>query len=178
MNVHIISLEHPFQYLEQDDDSVLLQTQKRKLRDLLSFQISSVAAIYEESSPQKPTIAFQLAGECGLPWHNICMTDEERREAGVYEALRNRGSAPDWDDEGFSIEYRIPEDDVREDYFVEKLVGSRDVDGIVIALLGDMHTLAVAKKLAALGHVASVDRTLIAKQRWAELPEEAERGSE
>jgi hypothetical protein len=64
------------------------------------------------------------------------------------------------------IEHRIPEDDIREDFFVTKsLRGAGESENILI-LRGDMHVQALKDKLELLGHRVDKDESLILDKRW------------
>lgn len=125
MTIEIISIDHYLQYVEDGRDADPLRRSKERLATMLRarFESGSVTAVFEESSPKKLSIAQKLVGEMSqpIPWHNILMTEEERRAAGIYEALQNRPGAPNLEDMTYWIEYRIPEDDIREDYFVARV---------------------------------------------------------
>lgn len=176
MKILIISIDHKMQYLEADDDAADLHQAKERLRVLIGEKLAAgpVGAICEESSPKKSTIAQSLAASADPPilWNDIHMSTKEREEAGIVEALTNRPSCPDLDDMSTSIEFRIPEDDIREEYFVKRIESVATPDRMVLVLLGDMHTEAVAKKLVARGHHVEYTQQLILRKKWAELPKE------
>ena len=67
-----------------------------------------------------------------------------------------------------SIEFRIPEDDTREDYFVQRIESLTTGEQAVLVLLGDMHVEAVATKLGARGHHVEYTQQLILKKKWAD----------
>lgn len=133
---------------------------KVRLRAILEARLSTgaISAIFEESSPAKPSIAQELAAANGIPWHNICMTTAERVEAGIYEALQNRPGSPDWGDMTCWIESRIPEDTVREAYFVRRIETETKPDQVALILLGNMHVQKVADALAAQKHQIEIVR--------------------
>jgi hypothetical protein len=172
MTVVIISIDHYLQLLEAATDSEALHASKAALRKLIQTRLAQgqVEIIFEESSPTKPTIALQLAsqGDPPIPWQNIVMTEDERRAVGIFEALRNRPGTPVWDDDGMDywIERRIPEDEVREAFFVEQILGASDKPGEVLVLLGDMHVHPVAERLSAKGVVVAIQSELIQVKRW------------
>jgi hypothetical protein len=114
------------------------------------------------------TIACQLAGQGTppIPWHNIIMTEDERKEAGIFEELKNRPARLDLNDPTMEIEKRIPADDVREDFFTKEILKANDADGEVLVLLGDMHVMPVAEKLRALGHTVNARHELVPVKRW------------
>jgi hypothetical protein len=169
----IVSIDHYLQYVEEDSDSEALRALKERLRAILEERLGrgTVETIFEESSPAKPSIAQELAAASGIPWHNICMTTEERVAAGIYDALRNRQSSPDWDDMTCSIESRIPEDAVREAYFVQRIEAGASPNQTTLILLGDMHVQKVADALTRQEHQVELVQDLISKKRWMD-PEE------
>jgi hypothetical protein len=99
------------------------------------------------------------------------MTTEERVAAGIFDALRNRPGSPDWDDMSWWIEYRIPEDKIREAYFVQRIEEATGHNQKALVLLGDMHVQEVADALSTRGHEVQIAQALISKKRWANLRE-------
>jgi len=94
------------------------------------------------------------------------MTDAERDAAGIAEALKHRPGHRDDETMETWIECRIPEDAIREDFFVEQtLKGAGDAQSILI-LLGDMHVDAVGEKLRIMGHSVSANHDLFPVKRW------------
>lgn len=173
MTFCIISIDHYLQYVEAETDSEALRTSKERLRAILEEMLGTgtVGAIFEESSPTKPSIAQKLAERDGIPWHNICMTTEERVAAGVFDALRSRPGSPDWDDMSCWIEYRIPEDRIREAYFVQHIEDGTEHNQKALVLLGDMHVQEVANALSTRRKQVEIVQELISKKRWANLRE-------
>jgi hypothetical protein len=169
MTILIVSIEHPFQLIEAETDTVELRKEKRSLEALLREEIErrQVQIIFEESSPAKATIAKFLADQSCPPilWRNIIMTKEERQAAGIADALQNRPSRPD-DAMQRSIERRIPADAVREDFFVAQILQTTNHDEAVLVLLGDMHVVPVAEKLRARGHNVDIRNNLVPIKRW------------
>jgi hypothetical protein len=173
MIVCIISIDHYLQYVEAENDSEALRASKERLRAILEEMLSTGTAgvIFEESSLSKPSIAQELAERDGIPWHNICMTTEERVAAGIFDALLSRPGSPDWDDMSCWIEYRIPEDKIREAYFVQRIEEAAQHNQKARVLLGDMHVQEVANALSTRGHRVEIVQDLISKKRWANLRE-------
>jgi len=170
MIILIISIDHFLQLTEAQTDSVNRRKLKLALRALLETHIAKrrVSGIFEESLPRKMTIACQLAGQRThpIPWRNIIMTEDERKEAGIFEELRNRPARLDLSDPTMEIEKRIPADDVREDFFIKEILKADEADGEVLVLLGDMHVIPVAEKLRALGHTVNTRHELTPVKRW------------
>jgi hypothetical protein len=65
-----------------------------------------------------------------------------------------------------SIECRVPEDDIRENFFVDQTLRSAIGFQSVLMLLGDMHIDVVAKKLGKMGHNVSTNHDLCPIKRW------------
>jgi hypothetical protein len=171
MNILIISIDHFVQRVKTGDENTLLRERKDMLETLLRREIPArnVQFISEEAPPLYETIAQRLGNEHDpqMPPKNIYMNDDERREAGIYDALKNRPThAEQKGDEWVEIEHRIPEDDIREDFFVtETLQAAGNAESIII-LCGDMHVHAVKKKLERYGHRVEKDESLITDKRW------------
>src|SRR5258708_24780230 len=101
MNILIVSVDqHPLQLVEAETDSDQRRALKRALRELLQALLTGhkIATIFEEQSPDKMTIACELASQNdpAIPWHSINMTDDERRAANIFDALRDRPGRADW----------------------------------------------------------------------------------
>ncbi|HET6216086.1 MAG TPA: hypothetical protein VFE27_03645, partial [Acidobacteriaceae bacterium] len=105
------------------------------------MSIRTYGCVLEESKREKLSIAKALADEYrpSVPWRNITMNEQERRTAGIAEALRNRPCHPDWGDLPRSIEFRIPAGLIREDFFVGQIPTQLPPKGDLLVLLGDMH---------------------------------------
>ena len=69
------------------------------------------------------------------------------------------------------IESRIPEDTVREAYFVRRIETETRPNQITLVLLGDMHVQKVADALTEQEHEVELVQDLISKKRWID-PEE------
>jgi hypothetical protein len=67
------------------------------------------------------------------------------------------------------IERRIPEDTIREDFFVSEILKAESSPNNILVLLGDMHIIHVAEKLRALGHEVTAIHELIPHKRWEEI---------
>jgi hypothetical protein len=64
------------------------------------------------------------------------------------------------------IESRIPEDEIREDFFIERTLGGAGDAQSILMLLGDMHVDAVGEKLKKLGYRVSANHDLFPVKRW------------
>lgn len=170
MDFWIVAIDHGLQLVTDANDPVHRRSQKDRLHALLSEEIPNrrVRYIAEESDIGKTTIAFALARSSNpqIPWQNINMTHIERDAVGITEALKNRRGHPDDETMAAWIECRIPEDEIREEFFIEQtLRGAGDAQSILM-LLGDMHVDAVGEKLARMGHSVSTNHDLFPTRRW------------
>jgi hypothetical protein len=167
MNVWIVAIDHELQLARDANDSLKIRTQKDQLEDLLRAEIPirKVRFIAEESKIGKTTIASALASsnDPRIAWKNISMTDAERDAAGITEALKNRPGHPDYETMERWIESRIPEDEIREDFFIDQTLGSA---GDAKSILGDLHVDEVGEKLKKLGHSVSVNHDMFPMKRW------------
>ena len=85
---------------------------------------------------------------------------------GITEALKNRPGHPDYETMERWIESRIPEDEIREGFFIDQtLRGAGDAQSILM-LVGDMHVDAVSEKLRQMGHSVSTNHDLFPVRRW------------
>jgi len=170
MNIWIVAIDHELQLARGTNDSTKIRSQKDQLEDLLTAEIPKrkVRFIAEESKIGKVTIAFALASASDpqISWKNISMTDSERDAAGITEALKRRPGHPDYEMMGRWIECRIPEDEIREDFFIEQTLRSAGDAHSTLMLLGDMHVDAVGEKLSRMGHSVSTNHDLFPVKRW------------
>ena len=171
MNILIISIDHFVQRVRTGREAVPLKHRKDRLESLLKEQIAArnVQFIAEEAHPQLLTIAQQLgnAHTPQIPWKNIFMTYDERRQAQIYDALENRLTHYEQrGDEKVEIEHRIPEDDIREDFFVAETLQAAGKSESILILCGDMHVQALKQKLEKYEHKVDKDESLIPDKRW------------
>jgi len=169
MDFWIVAIDHGLQLASESNDSPKIRAHKDQLEALLKAEIPKrkVRFIAEEFKIGKATVAFEMASVSNpqIRWKNISMTDAERNAAGIKEALNDR---PGRREEGTMtwIEFRIHEDETREEFFIEQtLRGAGDAQSILM-LLGDMHVDAVAEKLKKMGHSVSVNHDLFPVRRW------------
>ena len=170
MDFWIVAIDHELQLPKGVGDAPKRTDQKELLEALLKEQIPKreVRFIAEESKQGKVTIASQLANACNppIPWKNISMTGPERDAAGISDALRKRPGHPDHESMEIWIESRIPEDEIREDFFIEQTLREMGDAQSILMLLGDMHVDAVAAKLSKLGHDVYTNHDLFPTRRW------------
>jgi hypothetical protein len=170
MDFWIVAIDHELQLQKDASDAPNRRVQKDRLEALLLAEIPKrkVRFIAEESKIGKITIAFVLASASDpqIPWKNISMTDTERDAAGITEALKSRPGHPDYETMERWIESRIPEDEIREDFFIEQTLRSAGDAKSILMLLGDMHVDAVGEKLKKMGHRVSANHGLFPVKRW------------
>jgi hypothetical protein len=174
MNFLIVAIDHGMQQIPSEHDTPDLIEQKTRAENKLSSAIVASGAhlVCEESDPTRLSIAQKMCyeREPRIPWKNIVMTAQERLEAGIWEALLNRPIEVILcnDGNGFNIEHRIPEDDIRERFFVDEVIQRAVELGAtnLLVICGDMHVDALKKHLEDNGYHADVDRELIPVQRW------------
>ena len=170
MTILIVSIDHKIQLIEHPNDKPARRKLKFALRSLVNATIAThiVSAIFEESLPKKMTIARQIADQTvpKIDWESIIMTDNERKAESILEALDKRPWRPNPQNTNERIEKRIPEDQVREDFFIRQILKAENAAGDVLVLLGDMHVMAVANKLRAMGHTVLTRHELVPDKRW------------
>jgi hypothetical protein len=170
MDFWIVAIDHWLQLAQDANDSDKIRAQKDQLEALLRAAIPKrkVRFIAEESKIGKTTLASALAiaTHPSIPWRNISMTDAERDAAGITEALKNRPGHPDYETMERWIESRIPEDEIREDLFIDQTLRGAGEAQSILMLLGDMHVDAVGEKLSKLGHQVSTNHDLFPVKRW------------
>jgi hypothetical protein len=170
MDVWIVAIDHGLQLARDTNDSAKTQALKQQLEDLLMSGVPerAVRFIAEESKVNEITIASLLAdaSDPKIPWINIFMTDAERAAVGITEAYKKRPGHPDEDTMQTWIEYRVPQDEIREDFFVERTLQEFGGAQSILMLLGDLHVDAVGEKLTELGHNVTVNHELFPVRRW------------
>jgi len=171
MNILIVSIDHHIQCVKTGIEDTLLRERKDRLEFLLRREISArnVQFIAEEAHPRSRTIAQQLGNAYNpqIPWKNIDMSDDERKKEGIYDALKKRPAhCEQRGNELVEIEHRIPEDDIRENFFVAETLEGAGVSESILILCGDMHVQALKNKLELHGHRVDKDESLIPDKRW------------
>ncbi len=171
MEILIISLDHLVQRVKTGRENTGLRGRKDILECLLKEEIRrrNVQFIAEEADPRFPTIAQRraISHKPCISWKNIDMTEDERKLAGIYDALRDRPThIEERNNETVEIEYRIPQDDIREEFFVKKTLQGAGHCRSILFLCGDMHSQAIKRKFERCGHLVEIDERLIADRRW------------
>ena len=169
MNILIVAIDHELQKVKRVHEASERAIRKDQLEALLKQEIAerSVEFISEESDPKASTIAHQLADACKprIPWKNICMSEDERKKAGIYEALKNRPTTFELREDGETvlIERRIPEDEVYEASLIEQTKKSAGSAQSILILCGDLHVDSLKEKLEREGHHVDSHHSLVEK---------------
>ena len=172
----MLSISHADQIAPLKDEVPIPEFvhKKERLRTLVRVVIARrrVDLICEESDPLRLSIAQEEAFKHNprIPWKNIYMTSEERLEAGIWGALLNRPYDLKFLTEynAVRIEHRIPEDDIREEFFKNEILKTATATGAksVLVLCGDMHTEPLKAKLEAAGRRVETSNELISEKHW------------
>lgn len=156
MRVLIVGVFHNLQGKKSNADPDQVQRAKDGLKSLLREAIESrqVEFIGEESKQGVETVAKQLADQRSpkIPWANIDMTDDETRAAGIPDASARNAKRRCFDEDAMTFkECRIPEDEIRERSFIDKIKEeSRNADSILV-VCGHGHVEALRAKFQELG---------------------------
>lgn len=172
MKIWIVGIDHELQLTPDPTDTDKRRALKNQLRNIVAVGIPQrgVRFIAEESKLGKATIAMELAGSDNpqIPWINIIMTDEEREAAGIADALKKRrpGYLEYNETTEFWVECRIPEDEIREDFFIDATLRQAAGAQSILMLLGDLHVDATAAKLRRKDHEVTTSHELFPVKRW------------
>ena len=174
MTFIVITIDHGWQSVPSGHETQEVATAKATLGRVIRevAQRAQIDLICEECDPRLLSIAQRFAYEHipRIPWKNIFMTAQERQEAGICEALQNRPSDTIQEGEGLlrTVDIRIPEDDVREQFFANECIMEAERVGAntILVLCGDMHVDSLAEKLRARGHQAITNHDRIPRRYW------------
>lgn len=141
MNFVIVGTDHRLQENNAELEAILRSLAQSRF-------VEPLGAFAEESSEHagSPSVAHRLANELQIEWFNIDMTVQERVDAGIFEAQSDRPGMFQ-----SHITYRIPSDDIREEFWITKLL--HGTYGTTIVVCGYLHCEALVQKLRAKGHV-------------------------
>src|SRR5882724_3512297 len=173
MTILILSICHDEQFalVGSMKTAPKLVQKSERVRNLVSKQIFSchIDLICEESNPSYLSIA-QLEAfnhQPRIPWRHIDMTPQERLEAGIWEAVAERPfDLGPHNPEGTA--FRIPEDDIREEFFKSKILEaiSETRATNVLVICGDGHAEFIKTKLEDAGFDVETNRELTPVKRW------------
>jgi hypothetical protein len=175
MRFLILAIDHSWQCVPRSAHRPIApaQTEFEKVLDR-TITDRAVDLICEESDPSRLAIAQQRAYEHNprIPWKNINMSAQERLEAGIWEALFHRPSREIEEPAGSGylrrVDRRIPEDAIREQFFVTECLRAAEATGArsVLILCGDMHADFLREILTAIQPQTEVNRDLIPRKYW------------
>jgi hypothetical protein len=176
MSFVILAIDHGWQMKGYGPETPQMEAAKQAFMTVLTRVVGngSIGLICEESNPCYISLAQEFAYNCNprIPWKNIIMTAQERLEAGIYDKLLRREShcveEPPGSGSYRTVDHRIPEDDVREQFFgLECIEAMRESQAnAALVLCGDMHVEALKRKLEAEGHQAITNHDLIPQCYW------------
>jgi hypothetical protein len=149
VNFIVIGTAHEFQNCDLGLEGILRAFLDQRYIDPLV----AIAEEFHEAIGDS-SLAQRLAFERHLCWCNIDMTDREKADAGILQEQEARRKMVQ---EG--IAFRVPSDDLREDAWVEKLVGPGS--GTTLVVCGYVHFEPLVKKLCARGHTTDDRRVYL-----------------
>jgi hypothetical protein len=138
MSFVVIGTDHRFQNKEAGLGGLLSALLNQRY-------LEPLCAIAEEHAEAiGMSMGQQLAEQKRLAWYNVDMTSEEKYKAGILAEQRSRPISQG------GVAYRVPSDEVREDFWVSKLAAAGS--GTTIVICGYLHSASLARKLRARGH--------------------------
>lgn len=173
MKLFILAITHDHQRVLVGSELELsdLVQKTEVFRDLVKRNITAFKPdlICEETNPAFLSIAQLEAfnNTPRIPWKNINMTPQERLEAGIWQALLERPFSFDIDTETVTY-YRVPEDDIREDFFRgEILKTAKEIEAQrVLVLCGGMHAESLKMKLDGDGREIEINDEFTPVKNW------------
>lgn len=140
MNFFVIGTDHRMQHSESGFEALLRAWSEQRYFEPLT----AIAEEYHEDIGSS-SAAQRLANERQLRWYNIDMTTEEKQKAGILEEQQTR---PGMFQE--TVSYRVPSDEIREDAWTDKLIGT--ASGTTLVVCGYLHFESLVQKLRARTH--------------------------
>lgn len=174
MKFLVFAIDHGWQSVPYGLETPESTAAKTRFEKILTQTIPDrgVDLICEESDPRLLSIAQKIAHEHNprIPWKNIDMSAQERLEAGIWDALLHRPSHTIEEIPGYyrTVDHRIPEDNIREEFFAKKAIQTAGAAGAksILILCGDMHTDFLKQILEASQYQVEANRDLIPKKYW------------
>jgi hypothetical protein len=174
MKFLIVAIDHNWQLVPHGPETPDMTGIKGRFTKHLNQVIAdrTVGLICEESDPCHLSIAQKVAYEHDprIPWKNINMSAQERVEAGIWQALLDRPYhvIEEPTDDHFRIDHRIPEDEIREQFFAREAIQAGLATGArsILILCGDMHADFLKPILEASQYQAEVTSDLIPRKYW------------
>ena len=174
MNFLIFAIDHGWQSVPHGLESPEIAAAKTQLQNVLAQIITDrgVDLICEESDPCRLSIAQKMVYEHNprILWTNVNMSAQERLEAGIWEALLHRPAHTIEESPGYyrTVDHRIPEDAVREEFFAKESIRAANAAGAkdILILCGDMHTDFLKAGFERNKYQAEANHSLIPKKYW------------
>ncbi len=174
MKFLILAIDHGWQLVPYGHETPESTAAKTLFEKVFTQTITDrgVDVICEECDPCRLSIAQKIAYEHNprIPLKNISMSAQERLEAGIWEALLHRPADTIEETPGHyrTIDHRIPEDNIREEFFAKESIQAANAEGAksVLILCGDMHTDFLKKVLETSAHEVESNHDLIPKKYW------------
>ncbi len=174
MKFLILAIDHGWQLVPHGLETPESTAAKTRFEKVLTQTITERGAnlICEECDPCRLSIAQKIAYEHNprIPWKNISISAQERLEAGIWEALLHRPAHTIEETPGYyrTVDHRIPEDDVREEFFAKEVIRAANAAGAksILILCGDMHTDFLKKVLETSKYDVESNHDLIPQKYW------------
>jgi hypothetical protein len=171
MTILILSIYEQFALVGTMKETPKLVQKAERVRHMMSELIFSrkIDLICEESNPSYLSIAQLEAFNHNprIPWRHIDMTPQQRLEVGIWQAVAERPfDLGPHNPEGTA--FRIPEDDIREEFFKSKILEAMNQTGAtsVLVICGDAHADFIKTKLEGEGFEVETNRNLTPVKRW------------
>jgi hypothetical protein len=172
MKILILAITHDHQRVLVGSEPQVFDLAQRTevFRDLVKRNIATFRPdlICEESNPAFLSVAQQEAfyDTPRIPWRNINMSPQERLEAGIWQAYLERPVDFDIHTETATY-YRIPEDDIREDFFKSEILkAASNVNAKrVLVMCGAMHAESLKSKLEDEGREVEINDEFISSEK-------------
>jgi hypothetical protein len=146
VNIFILGIDHKVTKEIGNFTQGAILRQRQEFEKLLNRLVDKrkVEFIGEEEYPERPTIARRIAKSLtGVRCESIEMSKQERHARGIQEEQNNRPRCP---------ETRVPSDEIREKFMVQRTIAlARDAHSVLI-LCGRLHTESLANKFLKAGH--------------------------
>lgn len=140
-------------------------------RDLVKRNIAAFKPdlVCEETNPAALSIAQWEAfyHTPRIAWRNINMSPQQRLEAGIWQALIDRPFSPDFQNSTV-IYHRIPEDDIREEFFKSRILKATSEIAAqrVLVMCGGMHAESLKSKLEGQGREVEINAEFTPARNW------------
>lgn len=173
MNIQIFGMDHEIQKVNAWRSDEMKVAYREVLTTLIND--SGVQAVCEEADSVYETVGHQLTEQLTLPfgWTNIDMSEQARKDAGIFEEQMNRvpvqriGTfSTHFENGAFFLDLKngthlfcpcVPSDTVREEYMCQRIIEVSGKANSVLVLCGNFHTEGLAARLGQLGNTVHTD---------------------